>query len=67
MITKFKKGNLYLCNLASENNKFIKIPVIALRANKKFKHFSTWLCLLPNGSTGGFHPHTLEDITVKNK
>ena len=65
MVAKFKKGNLYLCNLASENNYFTKIPVVALSKNKKYKHFATWLCLLPNGSTGGFHPNTLKDITLE--
>ena len=67
MIPKFKKGNLYLYNPIplyhnSHKRHYSNTPVLTLCINK---NYSTWLCLFPNGKTGGCHPQHLKDITIK--
>ena len=64
MIPKFKKGRLYLYQPTDylKSKGFNNVPVLALRINK---NYPTWLCLFPNGSTGGCHPKNLKDITLK--
>ena len=65
MIHKFKTGNLYLYNPSDYLGKyFINVPVLTLRINKNYP--TTWLCLFPDGSTGGCHAQHLKDITIKN-
>jgi len=66
IMTKFKKGRLYLYNPvtlyhSSHKRFYSNVPVIALRINKNYQ---TWLCLFPDGITGGCHPHDLKDITL---
>ena len=63
MIPKFKKGSLYLYNPTNFHGRhYINVPVLSLCLNKDYP---TWLCLFPNGRTGGCHPQHLKDITVK--
>ena len=72
---EMKVGNLYLYNMDPEidkNGKYFDIPVIALSENsdlmiiKKINtKYPTWLCLLPNLTTGGLYPSEMIDITVE--
>ena len=65
MIPKFKKGRLCLYNPTDYLGKYyIDVPVVTLCINK---NYPTWLCLFPDGSTGGCHPRHLKDITLKKK
>ena len=64
MTPKFKKGKLFLYQHSFHNMHFNDIPVLTLCINK---NYPTWLCLFPDGSTGGCHPSHLKDITVKDK
>ena len=62
MISRLKKGSLYLYNPTDYLGKYyINIPVISLCKNKDYP---TWLCLFPDGNTGGCHPQHLKDITL---
>ena len=64
MTPEFKKGSLCLYNPTNYLGKYyIDVPVIILRMNK---NYTTWLCLFPDGITGGCHPQHLKDITRKN-
>lgn len=59
---KFKKGNLYLYKPKNYLKKhFFDTPVLALCKNK---NYPTWLCLFPDGNTGGVFPYDLTDITL---
>ena len=65
MISKFKKGRLCLYNPKDYLGKYyIDVPVLTLCINK---NYPTWLCLFPDGTTGGCHPQHLKDITLKKK
>ena len=65
MPPKFKKGRLCLYNPTDYLGKYyIDVPVVTLCINK---NYPTWLCLFPDGSTGGCHPRHLKDITLKKK
>ena len=62
MISKFKKGRLCLYSLPNYLGKYyINLPVLTLCINK---NYTTWLCLFPDGTTGGCHPQHLKDITL---
>ena len=67
MIPKFKKGRLYLYNpkLGSEYLMSIynNLPVLACKDG----NYSTWLCLLPDGTTERLSYKDLTDITLKKK
>ena len=59
---KFKKGRLYLYKPTDYLGRYyFDVPVLALCINK---NYPTWLCLFPNGTTGGCHPQDLKDITL---
>ena len=65
MVSKFSKGSLYLYKPTDYLGKYyIDVPVLSLCINK---NYPTWLCLFPDGSTGGCHPRHLKDITLKKK
>ena len=71
---KMKVGNLYLYNMDPEIDKggrYVDLPVIALSENsyvsKNNSKYPTWLCLLPNLTTGGFFPSEMIDITLYSK
>ena len=62
---EIKAGNLYLYNMNPDidvNGKYVDMPVIALSKNS---NYPTWLCLLPNSTTGGLFPSEMIDITVE--
>ena len=71
---KIKAGKLYLYNMNKEvdrGGRYIDMPVIALSRNENHypyiegnDEYPTWLCLLPNGTTGGLYPRCLTDITL---
>ena len=64
-ITKFQKGKLCLYNPDNYlRTHYSDVPVLTLSANK---NYPTWLCLFPDGSTGGCYPRNLTDITIKNE
>ena len=64
MTPKFKKGILCLYNPTDYLGKYyIDVPVLTLCINK---NYPTWLCLFPDGVTGGCHPQHLKDIAIKN-
>ena len=72
---KMKAGKLYLYNMDPEIDKdgqYVDLPVIALSENsdlislkKVNPNYPTWLCLLPNMTTGGFFPSQMIDITIE--
>ena len=72
---EMKAGNIYLYNMDPEidkKGKYVDLPVIALSENsdlmtiKKINpKYPTWLCLLPNLTTGGLFPSEMIDITLK--
>ena len=72
---KMKAGNLYLYNMdpkIDKDGRYVNLPVIALSENSHLKsiaiinsEYPTWLCLLPNLTTGGFYPKDMIDITVE--
>ncbi len=63
MIPKFKKGRLCLYKPTDYLSKYyIDVPVLTLCINK---NYPTWLCLFPDGTTGGCHPQHLKDITLQ--
>jgi len=73
---KIKAGNLYLYNMDPEidkNGKYVNLPVIALSENSYLKTIrrtnaeypTTWVCLLPNLTTGGLAPKDMTDITAE--
>ena len=66
MISEFKKGSLYMYNPTDYylSKYYTDVPVLSLRKNK---NYTTWLCLFPDGNTGGCHPQHLKDITLKKK
>ena len=61
MTPKFNKGKLFLYKYIGNSMHFNDIPVLTLCINK---NYPTWLCLFPDGSTGGCHPRHLKDITL---
>ena len=69
---EMKSGNLYLYTMDQEIDKggrYVNIPVVALSVNsytsKINSEYPTWLCLLPNLTTGGLYPSEMIDITLK--
>lgn len=71
IIPKFKKGRLYLYSPVTRGWKTedrikkgkANVIVLSLCINK---NYPTWLCLFPDGNTGGCYPQDLIDITLKN-